>query len=49
MPMMCLFGCTPHLWIHFVNMNTYIKFGEIMSNCSQDIKLKQNVGVNQGS
>ena len=34
--------------IDLVNMNAYIKFGEIMSICSQDIELKQNFGVNQG-
>ena len=31
-----------------VNMNAYIKFGEILSICSQDTELKQNSGVNQG-
>ena len=29
-------------------MNAYIKFGEIVSIFSQDIKWKQNFGVNQG-
>ena len=29
-------------------MNAYIKFGEILSICSQDIEGKQNFGVNQG-
>ena len=28
--------------------NAYIKFGEILSICSQDIELKRNFGVNQG-
>ena len=33
------------------NMNAYarIKFGEILSICSQDIEPKRNSGVNQGS
>ena len=31
-----------------VNMNAYIKFGEILSICSQDIERKRNFGVNQG-
>ena len=31
-----------------VNMNAYIKFGEILSISSQDIEGKQNFGVNQG-
>ena len=35
--------------IDLVNKNAYIKFGEIMSSCSQDIERKQNVGINQGS
>ena len=30
------------------NMNAYIKFGEILSICSQDIEQKQNLSVNQG-
>ena len=29
-------------------MNAYIKFGEILSICSQDIERKQNLDVNQG-
>ena len=28
-------------------MNAYLKFDEILSICSQDIKQKQNFGVNQ--
>ena len=31
-----------------VNMNAYIKFGEILSIGYQDIERKQNLGVNQG-
>ena len=31
-----------------VNLSAYIKFGEILSICSQDIERKQNFGVNQG-
>ena len=34
--------------LDLVNMNAYIKFGEIPSICSQDIEWKQNYGVNQG-
>ena len=34
--------------VDLVNMNTYIKFGEILSICSQDIEWKQKFGVNQG-
>ena len=34
--------------LDFVNVNTYIKFGEIMSVCSQDVEWKRNFGVNQG-
>ena len=29
-------------------MNAYIKFGEILSICSQDIEQKRYFGVNQG-
>ena len=34
--------------VDLLNMNAYIKFGEILSICSQDIEQKQNSGVNQG-
>ena len=34
--------------VDLVNMNAYIKFGEILSICSQDIERRQNFGVNQG-
>ena len=34
--------------LDLVNMNAYIKLGEILSICSQDIERKQNLGVNQG-
>ena len=34
--------------LDLVNSNAYIKFGEIMSICSQDIERKRNLGVNQG-
>ena len=34
--------------LDLVNMNAYIKFGEILSICSQDIKRKRNSGVNEG-
>ena len=33
--------------IDLVTINAYIKFGEILSICSQDIERKQNSGVNQ--
>ena len=31
------------------NMNAYIKFGELMTFCSQYIELKRKLGANQGS
>ena len=34
--------------VDLVNMNAYIKFGKIMSICSQAHELKRNFGVNQG-
>ena len=34
--------------LDLVNMNVYIKFGENLSICSQDIERKRNFGVNQG-
>ena len=34
--------------VDLVNMNAYIKFGEILSIRSQDIKRKGNFGINQG-
>ena len=34
--------------VDLVNMNAYIKFGEILSICSQYIEEKRNFGVNQG-
>ena len=34
--------------VDFVDKNAYIKFGEILSICSQDIERKRNFGVNQG-
>ena len=34
--------------VDVVNMNVYIKFGEILSSSSQDIEQKRNFGVNQG-
>ena len=33
--------------LNLVNMNEYIKFGEILLICSQDIERKQNSDVNQ--
>ena len=35
--------------LDFVNMNAYIKFGEIMLFFSQDNERKRNIGENQGS
>ena len=34
--------------IDLVNMNAYIKFGEILSISSQDIEQKRNFDINQG-
>ena len=34
--------------VDLVNMNAYIKFGEILSISSQDIERKQNSDINQG-
>ena len=34
--------------VDFVNMIAYIKFGEILSICSEDIEWKGNFGLNQG-
>ena len=34
--------------LELVNINAYIKFGENVSTCSQDIEQKRNFGVNQG-
>ena len=34
--------------VDLVNMNAYIKFGEILIICSQDIERKQKFGVKQG-
>ena len=33
--------------IDLVSINSYIKFGEIQSICSQDIEQKQNIALNQ--
>ena len=33
--------------LDLVNTNAYIKFGEILSICSQDIERKK-IGINQG-
>ena len=37
-----------NLKLDLVNMNAYMKFGENLLICSQDIELKQYSGVNQG-
>ena len=34
--------------LDLVNMNAYIKFGEILSICSQDVERKRNFDINQG-
>ena len=34
--------------VDLVNINAYIKFGEILSICFQDIERKQNFGINRG-
>ena len=31
-----------------VNINAFIKFGQILSICSKDIERKQNSDINQG-
>ena len=38
----------PYVDLVKLNMNAYIKFGEILSFCSQDDELKQYFDVNQG-
>ena len=35
-----------NLKLDLVNINAYIKFGENLSICSQDIEQKQNSGIN---
>ena len=35
--------------LDLVNMNAYIKFGEILSICSQDIEPERSFGIDQGS
>ena len=34
--------------VDLVNMNAYIKLGEILSICSQDMERKRNFSENQG-
>ena len=34
--------------VDLVNLNAYIKFGEILLICSQDNERIQNFGINQG-
>ena len=34
--------------VDLVNMNAYIKFGEILIIFSKDMERKRNLGVNQG-
>ena len=38
-----------HTFFFWPNMNAFIKFGEILSICSQDIEWKPNACGNQGS
>ena len=40
-------GNNSHL--DLVNMNAYIKFGEILSIGSQDLECKRSFGIHQGS
>ena len=40
-------GNNPKLYL--VNINAYIKFGEVLSICSEDIERKPNFGINQGT
>ena len=35
-------------YVDLVSINSYIKFGQILSICSQDIEQKRNFGVNRG-
>ena len=35
--------------IDLVSINSYIKFGQNLSICSQDIERKRSFGVNQGT
>ena len=35
--------------VDLVSINSYIKFGQNLSICSQDIQRTRNFGVNQGS
>ena len=37
-----------NLNVNLVNIYAYIKYGEILSICSQDIERKRNFDVNQG-
>ena len=39
-------GNNPNL--NLLNMNAYIKIGEIIAICSKDIERKQNSDINQG-
>ena len=34
--------------LDLVNINAFIKFGQILSICSKDIERKQNSYINQG-
>ena len=34
--------------LDLVNINAFIKFGQIVSICSKDIELKRNSDINQG-
>ena len=34
--------------LDLVNMNAYIKFGEILQIGSRDVEWKRNIGINQG-
>ena len=38
----------PNVDVVNINQNAYIKFGEILFICSQDIERKRNLGLNQG-
>ena len=39
-------GSNPNL--DLININAFIKFGQILSGCSQDIEWKGSSGINQG-
>ena len=41
-------GNNPNPVLDIFNLNAYMKFGEILSSCSPDIKWKQNSDIKKG-